>query len=331
MTEVKPALQPERVFYLSEESVLLLHQWGMPLTVARYVQSTPGFRSWKKGVTGMATLVIMVGLMWALIFGWLALRPTELIRRIGLVPEDSFLITGEFVSMLGPVFLAIGLTGVITNLIAYSSSDLAVQTALTNLHMYAAGPDKRLVPWYIKRLLKRIPPTLSPQEYLRAYCLADAWFAARFVVVLLCLMSVVFVWDGLTASCATPDGVLYGSHFRLTRTLVPWEDVREFSTGCYYTKNGTVRNFSYEVELPNELFVDFGDAGRIKSGSPYLDNLLTLERYLRQNNVPWTMGRFRAGVNSGKTKWTKECAERMREELEDGDARKLTLLLARRK
>jgi len=305
--------------FITDEAVERLVNVGMPRAAAEVVQATKGFSPRMTMLTGLITLVILMGLIFGSVYLQAVCPLSKLFVAFGLVSADTLLIDVERIYPVCLVFGAIAATGVLSNGIALLNKQLATRSAITSLQKYVQRNSDASLRVFPGWLLKRIDPDLHPADYLAAYPRAEFWLALRITTVIVLLTCVCFVWDGLSATCMTSDGVHLGNHFRWSRVVVSWEQVEEVSTGCYCSGNGTVRNLRYVLHCPGAESAEFSNAVSVVDDERPFDSLGELDQVVRTHQIPWRRATFPGGPFEGQAQWDPRCFEMVREELSDDD------------
>ncbi len=307
---------------LTDKHVKVLTSLGMPEPIALSVQKSRGFTPRMTAVTGLITLAILLFAIGVAVWLLGKLPVAEWYVGLGLVSSETLLIDSERAHALGFIFGAIAAAGVLTNMIAASHKQLAIKTAITSIQKYLVKSPSwshRLFPGIA---IHGIDPTLSRNEYLVRYVKADARFAFWVLVAISFLTSLCFMWDGSSATCATPEGVLIGSRLPGNRRFVTWDQVQKLSTGSFWQSNRTVRNLRYVIHLPDDTTIDFSDSISFDPSGRNLNALLAVDEKLRKLNVPWERATFPAGIHAGQVQWDESCFESAQSELSDEERQK---------
>ena len=305
--------------FITDEACERLIKVGLPPEVASVVQNKSGFSARMTMATGLLTLAILISLILASVFLQSAIPIPKLFVHLSLVPQDTTLIDVERIYPVCLVFVAISATGILSNGLALVSKDLATRSAITSLQKYVQRNSDASLRIFPGALLKRLDPNLHPADYLAAYPKAELVFAIKVTAIFVTLTFACFIWDGISASCATSDGVHLGDHFRLTRIIVPWSEIEELSTGCYCSGNGTIRNVRYVLHIADDQFADFGDGVSVEVAASQLDALDELDSALRKHRVPWRQATFPDGKYKGQVQWDPRCFRMIRDELSKED------------
>ena len=305
--------------YLHDEAVEALIELGMPRHAAVWVQNNRGFTPRLTKFAGLITLVVLLSCIFFAVWLLIIVPVPQLQVRCGLLPGDVLLVDVESTVGLGFIFGAIALTGLICNLIAVSHRSLAIRTATTNIQKYMTRSMRWAWRIFPGAILRRIDPDLPPEDYLVAYTRSDARFAASCLVAISVLTGLCFLWDGSSATYATREGIHFGGRLRRNRKFFPWNQVKKYSTGCYYSGNGTIRNRCYVIHLQNGETADFSDSASFDGSGGNLNALKVVDQILRSQNTPWEPSVFPGGVHAGKSQWDPACFESFRSELSPED------------
>ncbi len=302
-----------------EQGVEILVNLGMPRQIAVSIRDSEGFTPRMTAFTGLVTLIVLLAMIAAAVWFIGTLPAPQVWILLGLIPADTQLIDVETSFAVASIFVAICTTGIITNLIAASRRDLAIRSAVTSIQKYLTRSPKWSLRFFPGGTIRHLDPSLPRDDYLAAFPLADAWFAVRATAVFSLLMILCFLWDGSSATCATPDGVLVGSRLSLTRRLVAWDTIQNLSTGCYRSGNGTIRHRIWKLHLPDGTIVDFNDSAVMDGSRSNLNALSQVDEILRRHNVPWRPSTFEGGPSEGQLQWDEQCFDSILSNLSDGD------------
>ena len=305
--------------FLSEDYFASLIDLGMPEEIARSVQVSPGFSPRGTMMTGLFSLLVLLGCIGAAVALMVVVSLGPIYRFFGVVPANSLLINSESVESVVIVFCSIAATGVICNFIALCQRELSIKTALTNIQKHLNRSPKWS--WYLfpGMHIRRIDTTLSRDDFLHAYTRVDFFIALFAAAGFGLLVLFALLWDGNSADVVTADAILMGGRTRLTREVVSWDRVVNVSTGAFWTGNGTVTNHRYVLHLDDGRHVDLANAKTIDRGWKPLDALAAVDDVVRRRGIPWRRSAFPDGVNAGRVQWDRSCFDAIEQRFSEAD------------
>ena len=284
----------------------------MPRHVARWVQQQPGLSARMQIATTLLMLVPMLAGFASAVWLMHSVAFLELFIACGIVTADTLLMDVELFGLLGLIFAAIFAAGAISCAITFRYRELSIQGAAISIKKLMTQAPRWFRKFVPGMVIRRISSDLEPEDYMMQYVALELRFATAcfFGSILLTIVGV--IWDGGTASIATPEGIYAGHHFRFARTFFSWDKVTGLETGCYYSNNGTVRNTAYRIHLPNGETADFSSGPSPGDAGNRLQTLSRIDTFLRQSQVPWKPAVYPGGTMAGQTQWHPECFEAFR-------------------
>ncbi|MCA9083731.1 MAG: hypothetical protein KDA81_06730, partial [Planctomycetaceae bacterium] len=161
--------------FLNDQQVADLISFGMPETVARHIQVTRGMRKLSCAGAVIGQLLLLIVGMIGTIFGLSQIPLDEIGIRLGLIPDDAWLIDLEPVSAVFAVFVGIILSALIFFLILNARPSWRIPTAISGIQMTMQGSRDAASRWLngaaMKAVIRRIDPELPIDRYLEAYSL----------------------------------------------------------------------------------------------------------------------------------------------------------------